>query len=315
MSAHIPPLWSAECDKIGAALVAFQSACPNVPKGETAKIRGKSKGGNDYEMEYSYADIAACLRHVRPHLIAAGLAVVQTPTGTGLATRVIHVSGQWYEGTIALPAPRSADDAQAWGSMITYFRRYALLATLGLAAEDEDDDGAEATRQARERPAPAARPQQPARAPAGERREAPRQAQRAPAAAARHSGVPLPEEFVPRFGQAKGRPIGEAADEQVQWLLDKTREDVRDPEKAKYRNANQANADTLAAVMQRREQHRTARRTGIQGPLDSTPWAAVLDEIDRARPDSSLDVGEDPAGLAGGDYDVDPEAWEQYGDR
>ena len=46
-----------------AALVAFQGACPNVPKGETAKIRGTSKGGKDYEMEYSYADIAACIRH------------------------------------------------------------------------------------------------------------------------------------------------------------------------------------------------------------------------------------------------------------
>lgn len=315
MSTYIEPRWSPECDKIAAALVAFQGACPNVPKGETAKIRGTSKGGKDYEMEYSYADIAACIRHCRPHLVAAGLAVVQTPTGNGIATRVVHVSGQWYEGTIALPAPRTSDDAQAWGSMITYFRRYSFLEVLGIAAEDEDDDGATATAQARQRgSAPAARTQPPARAPAGERGEAPRQAQRAPAAAvARQAGGPLPEEFVPRFGQAKGRPIGEAEDEQVEWLLEKTRKDVRDPEKAKFRNANQANADTIFAVMQRREQHRTARRTGIQGPLDGTPWAAVLDEIDRARPDSSLDVGKDPAGLASGydEYDRgdDPDAY------
>lgn len=312
MSEQAPPAarfgFASESPQIDALLDALAQA--------QAKIGHAEKNAKNPHFKKNYADLSSVIDASRSILAEHGLCIIQRPDVIRdgvpvLRTRLGHKSGQWIESvTLVL----GENGPQQYVAGITYAKRAGWAAMVGVAPEGEDDDGETAEGRGNA-PAPAARPQPPERAPAGERREAPRQAQRAPApAAARQSGGPLPEEFVPRFGQAKGRPIGEAADEQVQWLLDKTREDVRSPDKAKYRNANQANADTLAAVLQRREQHRTARRTGIQSPLDGTPWAAVLDEIDRSLPDSSLDVGEDPAGLVGGydDYDDrgdDPDAY------
>jgi hypothetical protein len=59
----------------------------------------------------------------------------------GITTTLIHSSGESLKfGPLAASAPV---DMQKLGSAITYARRYALVAALGIAA-DEDDDGAAA---------------------------------------------------------------------------------------------------------------------------------------------------------------------------
>ena len=76
-----------------------------------------------------------------------GLAVAQSVAGDehtiAVETRIYHSSG-WTEsfGPLVLAAPGGA---QAAGSAITYARRYALCAALGIAP-DEDDDGAKASK-------------------------------------------------------------------------------------------------------------------------------------------------------------------------
>lgn len=54
-------------------------------------------------------------------------------------TRLYHVSGQWIENEVSLPAGK---DAQKQGSAITYGRRYGLNTMFNLAS-DMDDDGNE----------------------------------------------------------------------------------------------------------------------------------------------------------------------------
>lgn len=103
---------------------------------------------------YKYADLGDVVKRTRPVLAEHGI-VALTPLhehGTGLAVSVIllHTSGQkLHLGPFPFPHGR---DAQATGSMVTYHRRYALIAALGMAAGD-DDDGASA--KAKQAPAPA----------------------------------------------------------------------------------------------------------------------------------------------------------------
>lgn len=90
----------------------------------------------------------ASLRDVsREALSRHGLAVIQStingdPGWAGVETMLCHASGQWVRSCLLLPTTKA--DAQGYGSAITYARRYAFSAILGLAAE-EDDDGTAAS--------------------------------------------------------------------------------------------------------------------------------------------------------------------------
>lgn len=127
---------------LAAALVAALAELTVVEKARSAKI--PTKDGKSYE--YAYADIADVVKLTRPVLAANGL-VALTPVhehGNDLACTVtlLHTSGERLDlGPFPFPHGK---DAQATGSMVTYHRRYALVAALGMAAGD-DDDGATAT--------------------------------------------------------------------------------------------------------------------------------------------------------------------------
>lgn len=94
-----------------------------------------------------YAPLSGILNDVRPLLSKHGLSVIQSPGGDGqnimMTTLLLHESGEWIESeTLVLKADKPT--AQGAGSAITYARRYALSAILGIASED-DDDGNHAT--------------------------------------------------------------------------------------------------------------------------------------------------------------------------
>lgn len=249
--------WSEQRDKIGAALVAFQAACPNVPKRETAKVDGR-EGKRGYE--YAYCDIAAVRLHCRSHLTAAGLAVVQPPSGYAISTTVVHAeSGQWFESTIYVPEPARTSDAQAWGSTITYFRRYAYLATLGIAADDDDDDAQKGSEKVQPPRAPAARPQPPERAPAGERREAPRQAQRAPAPAANvpdHVRAAMATRG-PNTRDKQAQNVGDMSDDDMGYWIKRYTDN---PGEGKWRDTNLRQLQAMLIVWR--------HRSGALHPLD-----------------------------------------------
>lgn len=75
------------------------------------------------------------------------IGVMQPPTvidgQSGLLTILIHESGASYQSATKLALTKV--DPQSHGSAITYLRRYALMATLGLTSEEDDDDGNKAS--------------------------------------------------------------------------------------------------------------------------------------------------------------------------
>jgi hypothetical protein len=124
---------SESLDKLSAALVGALGKLSDVPKGRTADT-GKYR--------YTYADLGDLLGMARPILAGHGLAVLQPVTvepdssDVLVYTTLLHESGQWL--TLAPLRMAAGTTQQATGSAITYGRRYALLAALGLAAEDDD---------------------------------------------------------------------------------------------------------------------------------------------------------------------------------
>ena len=96
-----------------------------------------------------YTDLASAIDATQAALLAQGIVVLQSPSGSiehrsvSITTRLLHKSGQFLEGTLDVPAlGRNGYDAQSVGSAITYGRRYALMAMLGIAPEDDDGNAA-----------------------------------------------------------------------------------------------------------------------------------------------------------------------------
>lgn len=92
-----------------------------------------------------YVDLAGCIEAVVDALNAAGIALIQRTsedsTGVTVETVFVHESGEMMEcGKLHVPA--SKQDAQGFGSALTYARRYSLMAAAGIAPEDDDGNAA-----------------------------------------------------------------------------------------------------------------------------------------------------------------------------
>jgi len=128
--------------ELNAALAAAQGEFPSIPK--TKEVEVKTKTGGSYS--YSYAPLETILGAVRPTLTKYGLALAQIPedigNGPALRTELRHKGGGLISGSF--PLLGAPDNMQALGSALTYIRRYAVVAILGIATE-EDDDGRRAS--------------------------------------------------------------------------------------------------------------------------------------------------------------------------
>jgi hypothetical protein len=123
---------STELGALAAALAKAQAAFPAVVKDKHVTIT--MKGGGTYS--FDYAPLDSILAETRKPLTDNGLAVVQMLDEGSLITSIIHEGGGIISGRIDLPP---TDDIKGLGSAITYLRRYAIQAALGIAAEDDDD--------------------------------------------------------------------------------------------------------------------------------------------------------------------------------
>lgn len=114
-------------------------------------------------LKSKYADLGAVIEASRPILFKHGLAVSQLVIGNGeqigVETILMHNSGQWISTVVTLPSgdEKGKSMAQVAGSIVSYLRRYALSAILGIYA-DEDSDGNQGQRKQEQKPAPAPAP-------------------------------------------------------------------------------------------------------------------------------------------------------------
>lgn len=124
---------SDKIDKIAPALVKAQTA-----------IDAAKKGSINPHFKNRYADISAVIDAVKGPLNNNGICFMQLVQRNGddvLETLFLHDSGQFImmETKIYCNKP---NDPQAFGSGITYAKRYALQAALGLPTEDDDGNAA-----------------------------------------------------------------------------------------------------------------------------------------------------------------------------
>lgn len=114
-----------------------------------AQIEMKSalKDSTNPHFKSKYADLSSVIEAVKAALHKNQLVYVQgvedADGGVAIETRLIHTSGEWISSTLRIPA--SKQDAQGYGSAITYGRRYGLQAMCGVPAEDDDGNAATAT--------------------------------------------------------------------------------------------------------------------------------------------------------------------------
>lgn len=112
-----------------------------------AGIKAVVKDASNPFFKSKYATLDGVVDAVKPALLAQGIVVVQgvqdAENGVAIETMLLHSSGQWMSSTLRLPA--SKEDAQGYGSAISYGRRYGLMAICGVPAADDDGNAATAT--------------------------------------------------------------------------------------------------------------------------------------------------------------------------
>ena len=104
-----------------------------------------------------YASLNSVMDACRDALISNGIWLcqypvpVEQPNSLGLVTKLTHAeSGQWQSSLAVVPLPKA--DPQGMGSAMTYCRRYALTAMLGMVTEDDDGEGAKNGKRSSTRP-------------------------------------------------------------------------------------------------------------------------------------------------------------------
>lgn len=108
------------------------------------EIENAKRDSDNPFFKSKYADLASVTAACRNALSKHGIAIVQAPEtdadGSVTVTTVLAASGQWMRSTMRCKPGKT--DAQSIGSVITYLRRYALAAMVGVAPEDDDGEAA-----------------------------------------------------------------------------------------------------------------------------------------------------------------------------
>jgi hypothetical protein len=127
-----------------AALSAFQSEIPVIPKNGKASFGHKQGGGNT---EYTYAFLDDIARAIRPFLAKHGLSYRYEQkveqTNIAVCCYISHSSGHQEKASMSAFPDKSGkkNEIQQQASTVSYLRRYTLTGALGITAADVDDDG------------------------------------------------------------------------------------------------------------------------------------------------------------------------------
>jgi hypothetical protein len=101
-----------------------------------------------------YVSLDGCIESVIDALNNNGISLIQKnhdcDNGVKVETVFFHESGELLSGGV-LHVPAQKNDPQAYGSALTYARRYSLMSACGIAPEDDDGNAASQP----QKPAPA----------------------------------------------------------------------------------------------------------------------------------------------------------------
>lgn len=124
---------SENIDALASALAKAQSEMGSVHK----------DAANPY-FRSAYSSLANVWETVKPSLTKNGLSIVQLPSsderGYFVQTQLMHSSGQWIRSSTYMKPAK--EDPQGIGSLISYARRYALMAMVMACPDDDDGEAA-----------------------------------------------------------------------------------------------------------------------------------------------------------------------------
>lgn len=115
------------------ALINFQGKVPIISL--NSKVQVKLKSGGTYIFEY--ADLPHITKVIQPALTESELCIHFQIKESQMTLFVVHSSGSFLDSVITM---NFSNNAQENASLITYYKRYLLVAALNLSA-DKDDDG------------------------------------------------------------------------------------------------------------------------------------------------------------------------------
>lgn len=239
--------------------------------GALAKAQGsirnaaKETMNNNPHVNKKYADLGSVWDACRAALAENELAVTQRVTTDGeevtLTTMLLHSSGEFLRDRLVVRVSPIGSQPwiQALGISITYARRYALSALVGVAPAGDDTDGEGSQ----------------AAAPSSKRR---RDEGQAPAG---------PTTF-PNFGKSKGAPIAGAPLAELELYAVRMRESVENPEKARFKAHNRAMLEALEAEIDKQTNITAKPPTErIAAEVDAFTWAK--DNIPKAASGDGVD--------------------------
>ena len=128
---------------IAAALAKAQAQLVNPEKSLVGTIRSDQAGAT--ERSFRYAPLSSGLDIVRKTLSQHEIATVQTTSIdetagiVRLSTVLAHASGEWIASDWPVCAISDIATPHSMGAALTYARRYALFALVGIAGEDDLD--------------------------------------------------------------------------------------------------------------------------------------------------------------------------------
>ena len=128
---------------IAAALAKAQVELTNPEKSLTANLPSSARGENGDS--FRYAPLSSGLDIVRKCLGRHEIAVVQTTAIdqeaglVRLTTMLAHASGEWLSSDWPVCAIAETTSPHLMGAALTYARRYALFAIVGITGDDDLD--------------------------------------------------------------------------------------------------------------------------------------------------------------------------------
>jgi len=106
------------------------------------EVKNPQKNAVNPHFRNKYATLDSVIEAYKESYLSNGISVLENPVTkegmVGVEVTLLHESGQYITHDPFM-LPPGKENAQGYGSSITYARRYALSAVMNIAADDDDD--------------------------------------------------------------------------------------------------------------------------------------------------------------------------------